>query len=145
MIHGKQDFDKDPVAHQASIADQVPIIDIAELLVDSNSGAARDSIDKIASACSSWGFFQVINHGLTTELVDDVWRQTRAFFALPNEIKRSVLRGTHLNLFRRHWAMMSAALGTKSSSWECNPWFFMACLRVAECTPGSSSDPRTVV
>jgi len=92
MIHGKQDFDKDPVAHQASIADQVPIIDIAELLVDSNSGAARDSIDKIASACSSWGFFQVINHGITSELVDDVWRQTRAFFALPNEIKRSVLR-----------------------------------------------------
>ncbi|MBT8434141.1 MAG: 2-oxoglutarate and iron-dependent oxygenase domain-containing protein, partial [Gammaproteobacteria bacterium] len=92
MIHGKQDFDKDPVAHQASIEDQVPIIDIAELLVDSNSSAARESVDKIASACSSWGFFQVINHGIAAALVEDVWRQTRAFFAQPGEIKMSVLR-----------------------------------------------------
>ncbi len=92
MYTETKDLDNDPVAQQSSIADQVPIIDIAELLVDSNSVAARDSIEKIAVACGSWGFFQVINHGIATRTVEDVWGQTSTFFTLPLEEKLAVLR-----------------------------------------------------
>ena len=92
MLHGKQDLDKDPVAQQSSIMDQVPIIDIGELRADSAASAARPAIDGIAEACSSWGFFQVTNHGIPQQLIDEVWRQTRAFFALPIETKMTVLR-----------------------------------------------------
>jgi len=92
MLHGIQDLDRDPVAKQSSVLDQVPIIDISELLVDSAAPAAKAAVDSIADACSSWGFFQITNHGIPEELLDEVWRQTRAFFALPIATKLEVLR-----------------------------------------------------
>jgi isopenicillin N synthase-like dioxygenase len=92
MLHGKQDLDKDPVAQQSSILEQVPIIDIAELRVDSSATQARPAVDQIAEACSSWGFFQVINHGIADKLIEDVWQQTRGFFNLPIDSKMSVVR-----------------------------------------------------
>lgn len=92
MLHGLQDLDKDPVAQQSSVLDQVPIIDIAELRVDSAAPAARGAVEQIAAACSSWGFFQVTNHGIPQALIDEVWAQTRAFFALPIAARLEVLR-----------------------------------------------------
>ena len=87
-----QDLDKQAVAKPGSIDDQVPVIDIADLVRDSSSAAARAAIDDIAKACKIWGFFQVINHGIAADLIEKVWRQTRAMFALPDEVKQSVLR-----------------------------------------------------
>jgi isopenicillin N synthase-like dioxygenase len=92
MSHGKQDLDQDPVAQQSTILEQVPIIDIAELQVDSAAPQARPAVDSIAEACGSWGFFQVTNHGISQDLIDQVWQQTRGFFNLPIERKMSVLR-----------------------------------------------------
>ena len=92
MLHGIQDLDRDPVASQTSVLDQVPIIDVSELQVDSSAAAARPAVDSIAAACSSWGFFQITNHGIDAGLIDEVWRQTRAYFALPIETKLSILR-----------------------------------------------------
>jgi isopenicillin N synthase-like dioxygenase len=92
MLHGKQDLDKDPVAQQSSILDQVPIIDIADLRADSSAAAARTAVDSIAEACGSWGFFQVTNHGISQDLIDEVWRETSSFFALPIDSKMTVLR-----------------------------------------------------
>ncbi|MDB4582992.1 hypothetical protein N9164_07565 [Draconibacterium sp.] len=92
MLHGKQDLDKDPVAQQSTVLEQVPIIDITELRVDSAAPQARPAVDSIAEACGSWGFFQVTNHGISQDLIDQVWEQTRGFFALPIERKLAVLR-----------------------------------------------------
>jgi len=92
MSTANQDIDKQPVAEQGSIDEQVPIIDIAHLLHDSSSELARGAVNEIAQACQDWGFFQVINHGISADLIEDVWHQTRAMFALSDEEKRSVLR-----------------------------------------------------
>ena len=92
MSTANQDLDKQPVAKRGSIDEQVPVIDIAHLLYDSSSELARGAVNEIAQACQDWGFFQVINHGIPTDLIDDVWHQTRALFALPDGEKRSVLR-----------------------------------------------------
>ena len=92
MLHGIQDLDKDPVAPQSTVLEQVPVIDIAELRIDSSAAAASPAVAQIADACSSWGFFQVTNHGISQDLIDEVWTQTRAFFALPIETKLKVLR-----------------------------------------------------
>jgi len=92
MNTASQDLDKLPVAELGSIDEQVPIIDITHLLQDSSSEAASAAIDDIARACQTWGFFQVINHGIATDMIEKVWRQTRDMFALPDEEKQSVLR-----------------------------------------------------
>jgi len=92
MSTANQDIDKHPIAEQGSIDDQVPIIDIASLIDNSSAAAAGPAIKDIAQACQTWGFFQIINHGIAAELIENVWDQTRTMFALPTEEKMSVVR-----------------------------------------------------
>jgi isopenicillin N synthase-like dioxygenase len=92
MLTASQDIDKQPVAKRGSIDEQVPVIDIAHLLRGSSSQEATTAINQIAQACQEWGFFQVVNHGISDNLIEDVWQQTRAMFALSDEEKQTVLR-----------------------------------------------------
>jgi len=86
------DLDKHPIAAETDIASQVPIIDIASLLSDAHSADANKAIQAIAGACQTWGFFQVVNHGISDDLIENVWAQTRHLFALPAEQKSRILR-----------------------------------------------------
>ncbi|KAL3695854.1 hypothetical protein R1sor_009930 [Riccia sorocarpa] len=67
----------------------LPIIDISCLAEnDSGDPAAKRRVSaEISAACEQWGFFQIVNHGIPKELMDDVDVQARKFFALPVEIK----------------------------------------------------------
>lgn len=82
------DLDKHPIATTAEFGSSVPVIDIGGL----RDSTANDAIGEIANACRDWGFFQVVNHGVPGELIDDVWRQIRQFFRLPRSTKESILR-----------------------------------------------------
>jgi isopenicillin N synthase-like dioxygenase len=64
----------------------VPVLDLATTSED-------ELIYQIASACSEFGFFQVIGHGIPQELIDDFREQLRLYFALPEETKLSWKRG----------------------------------------------------
>ncbi|MEM7095718.1 MAG: 2OG-Fe(II) oxygenase family protein [Actinomycetota bacterium] len=46
----------------------------------------------IADAASTFGFFQVVGHGIEGALIDEAWSQTRAFFDQPIEAKRRLQR-----------------------------------------------------
>jgi isopenicillin N synthase-like dioxygenase len=92
MKSNNLNLDKCPIAKQDSLSEQVPVIDIGDLVIDSSCTAARVSIDEIAQACQDWGFFQVINHGIPADLIESVLQQTRRMFALPLEQKLSVVR-----------------------------------------------------
>ena len=92
MASTADNLDRHPVAGEMSVEQQVPVIDISDLLIDSSSEAARASIDQIANACQDWGFFQVVNHGISDPLVTDTWAQTRLLFAMPEEGKLAVMR-----------------------------------------------------
>jgi len=87
-----QDLDQHPVAEQTSIMGEVPVIDVAEVFADSSSSAAVNAIDQIAEACRTWGFFQVVNHGISAVQINEVWQQTHALFALPVEEKLKIVR-----------------------------------------------------
>ena len=86
------DLDRYPVASSGAAVEQVPIIDVAEVVRDPESTTARPAIDAIANACRDWGFFQVINHGVAAELIEATWRETAQFFAAPRDSKESILR-----------------------------------------------------
>ncbi len=91
-MHGIEDLDKCPLAANSSAVEQVPIVDVEDLFADSASGAARDAIDQISNACQTWGFFQVVNHGISSAQIAAVWQQTHAMFALPLAQKLEILR-----------------------------------------------------
>lgn len=84
-----EDLDKHPVAQNVALADSVPIIDF-QMLAD---GLPNDQVvHDIAEACRDWGFFQIVNHSVPDDLVQNVLKCTRHFFELPVDIKESVLR-----------------------------------------------------
>ncbi|CAL5190153.1 unnamed protein product [Lathyrus oleraceus] len=65
----------------------IPIIDLRGLYsIDPNEKAS--TFKKISEACNEWGFFQIVNHGVSHDLMDlakETWRQ---FFHLPMEVKQ---------------------------------------------------------
>ena len=72
----------------------VPVIDLG-LDPSQDSSTVQPSpaiIDAVAHAAEHHGFFQVVNHGVDPALIDAMWDQTTAFFALPTEVKRRILR-----------------------------------------------------
>ncbi len=85
-------LDKHPVADLKGIGDSVPVIDISGLTDHSSNKSKCSAVDEIAQACKDWGFFQVVNHGVSSDLIEKVWQHTRNFFALPVEEKESILR-----------------------------------------------------
>ncbi len=83
-----QDLDKHPIASTTDMGASVPVIDVRGL-VDTT---ADSSIEEIARAAREWGFFQVVNHGIAPELIDEVWKNTRKFFHQSIDSKESILR-----------------------------------------------------
>jgi len=46
----------------------------------------------ILQACASAGFFYIVNHGIRTDFLTEVFDQSKKFFALPLEEKMKVFR-----------------------------------------------------
>jgi len=86
------DLDLHPVADSRDVSDSIPVIDIAGVTRNASGAAALAAIQDIAKACREWGFFQVINHGISGQLIDGAWRQSEAFFAAPQDTKSAILR-----------------------------------------------------
>ena len=70
----------------------VPVIDIAVLRGAGGSRRSIETVDAISAGCRDWGFFQVVNHGVPSQLIERVWSETRRFFALPRETKLAISR-----------------------------------------------------
>lgn len=63
---------------------KVPVIDIG----GENTSVDRPKIvHQIIKACEEYGFFQLINHGISEELVKNVLNVAKEFFELPDEDK----------------------------------------------------------
>ncbi|KAJ1690160.1 hypothetical protein LUZ63_014315 [Rhynchospora breviuscula] len=74
-----------------SDADGIPLIDLSPLSSDSDVTSAPETLlAQVEAACRDWGFFQVINHGVSPELLRKAEAAQREFFALPDEEKRKV-------------------------------------------------------
>ncbi|KAK3431070.1 hypothetical protein EUGRSUZ_E02880 [Eucalyptus grandis] len=66
---------------------QVPVIDLSKLS-SSDGDLTESELEKLHSACRDWGFFQLINHGVSFSLLEEVKLGIQEFFKLPMEEKR---------------------------------------------------------
>ncbi|WJX67844.1 Protein srg1 [Trifolium repens] len=64
---------------------EIPVIDMKKL----HSSEFRSSeLSKLHLACKDWGFFQLVNHGVSSSLVEKVKSETQDFFNLPMSEKK---------------------------------------------------------
>ncbi|KAJ4951228.1 hypothetical protein NE237_028060 [Protea cynaroides] len=64
-----------------------PVIDMSIIGGASGTAEKKAMLELLGSACREWGLFQVVNHGISPALLDEVKRVSRAFFDLPMEEK----------------------------------------------------------
>ncbi|GAV90487.1 2OG-FeII_Oxy domain-containing protein/DIOX_N domain-containing protein [Cephalotus follicularis] len=77
----RADQDSVVISNTASLP-QVPVIDMQSLV-------SRDSeLEKLHNACKEWGFFQLINHGVSSVLLEKVKVEIQELFNLPMEEKK---------------------------------------------------------
>ena len=69
--------------------DQIPIIDLDPFLKGDAAARKRVALE-IGRACRDIGFFYVVNHGVSRELVQRTFAEAKRFFALPMEKKREI-------------------------------------------------------
>ncbi|XP_031132285.1 protein SRG1-like [Ipomoea triloba] len=67
----------------------VPVIDMQKLVSEEFSGEESPELQKLHCACKDWGFFQLINHGVRSSVVEKAKREVQEFFNLPLEEKEN--------------------------------------------------------
>lgn len=58
------------------------------LIIDLATAPEDEIVAQIAHACQEFGFFQIINHSISEQLIDDYLEQCRLYFALPLSVKQ---------------------------------------------------------
>ncbi|KAI4357400.1 hypothetical protein L6164_001349 [Bauhinia variegata] len=75
------------IVSDASSLPQVPVIDLSKLLSE-DEDLHEHELQKLDDACKEWGFFQLLNHGVSLSLVESVKNGVQEFFNLPMEEKK---------------------------------------------------------
>lgn len=75
--------DEKPTPDSAEAHLHIPTVDLS----DPMSG-----VKMVREACTEHGFFQVVNHGIPREVLDDAIRYTKSFFSLPFSEKQKCMR-----------------------------------------------------
>lgn len=72
-----------PIISDATCLPELPVIDMQSLV-------SQDTVElqKLDLACKQWGFFQLVNHGVSNSLVEKVKSEIQEFFRLPMEEKK---------------------------------------------------------
>ncbi|MFK7825788.1 MAG: isopenicillin N synthase family dioxygenase [Oligoflexales bacterium] len=68
----------------------IPVIDISHLRTKLSESSTKTVSNSIASACQEYGFFMVKNHGISINLLNDILKISRQFFASPNKAKMKI-------------------------------------------------------
>uniref|UniRef100_A0A164XKP3 Fe2OG dioxygenase domain-containing protein n=1 Tax=Daucus carota subsp. sativus TaxID=79200 RepID=A0A164XKP3_DAUCS len=70
-----------------SNSNAIPTVDLSPFFTTGDDEGKKKAKDLIHQACSTYGFFQVVNHGVPLELMNRAMQVSKTFFELPDEEK----------------------------------------------------------
>lgn len=70
-----------------SCSNAIPTVDLSPFFTTGDDDGKKKAIEMITKACSECGFFQIVNHGIPTHLIDQTLLLSKTFFGFPNAEK----------------------------------------------------------
>ncbi|KAI9075866.1 hypothetical protein K1719_042146 [Acacia pycnantha] len=70
----RPDQQEETIVSESDTLPKIPVIDMQRLITDS------EELAKLHLACKHWGFFQLVNHGVGSWLVEKIKKETEEFF-----------------------------------------------------------------
>lgn len=72
------------------ITNSIPTVDLSVFLKEGGEeeeGGKKRAREIISRACTEYGFFKAVNHGIPLELMSRAMELSKEFFSLPEEVK----------------------------------------------------------
>ncbi|XP_065864468.1 1-aminocyclopropane-1-carboxylate oxidase homolog 1-like [Euphorbia lathyris] len=114
--------DIDSISFTADSKLRFPIIDLEG--VDKDSALRKEIIDKVGNASDNWGFFEVINHGIPTSVLEEMIEGIKRFHEQDTETKKEFYTRDYLKkvIYNTNFDFYSS----KSTDWRDSILFQMA-------------------
>ncbi|OMO95495.1 hypothetical protein COLO4_15845 [Corchorus olitorius] len=80
------------------IQSTIPVIDLEG--IDKIPGRRKEIVDKVRHASETWGFFQIVNHGIPVNVMEEMKDGVRSFFEQDLEVKKEFYVRDHSKRFR---------------------------------------------
>lgn len=84
--HQEHNRPDQPTATEPILELAIPSIDLGG--IGNDPAKLKKVVEEIGDACENWGFFQVVNHGIPQDILDDVVDGVRRFHEEDPEVKR---------------------------------------------------------